>query len=363
MMSLLSSWYRKGILMNKEKVVSSEKTIEKLRDEYIHQLEAVEKARKKLLATTKKLAKAELDIVIPSDRAIETSKKMGPMDDVFFNKLGENAGAIEEVISTILGIPIIVREVVPQYTITEIGSKGVRLDSFATIAPQARVVAELEKECFLGPKGGFVNIEVQIQNNDDFEYRVYYNGASIIVNNTPKGTKKFADIPRAVVIFISDFDVFEEGEMYYEVQKSIKKSGTPRRSPVTEIYINTKHEDTSNEKMKKITDLMKLFKDPDAYNFDSFPKFSNRKRDLRTTKKGVLEMASEFQQIIDEEKEASKEEGRIEGRKEAQKGIIDLMNFLLSNGRNEDAIKATRDEAFLEKLLSDFSSGLLAAAK
>ncbi|MBR1627812.1 MAG: PD-(D/E)XK nuclease family transposase, partial [Lachnospiraceae bacterium] len=296
--------------------MSPEEAIEELRDEYIHQLDVVEKERKKLLAMMKKLSKAELDVVVPSDRAIEASRKMGPMDDVFFNKLGESDGAIEEVISTVLGMPIIVREVVPQYTIAEMGSRGVRLDSFATIVPQAHVVVELEEECFLGPKGSFVNIEVQMQNNDDFEYRVYYNGASIIVNNTPKGTKKFADIPRAVVIFISAFDVFEEGEMYYEVQKSIKKSGTPRRSPVTEIYINTQYEDASDERMKKITDLMKLFKDPDAYDFDSFPKFSQRKKDLRTTEKGVLEVASEFQQIIDDEKEASREEGREEGRKE-----------------------------------------------
>ena len=51
------------------------------------------------------------------------------------------------------------------------------------------------------------DLEMQKDNNDDHQFRVYYNGASIIVNETPKSTK-FEDIPRAVVIFISSFDVF-----------------------------------------------------------------------------------------------------------------------------------------------------------
>ena len=45
---------------------------------------------------------------------------MIPMDDVFFSKMAEDASAIQEVISTIVGIPVIVLEVVPQYTITGI---------------------------------------------------------------------------------------------------------------------------------------------------------------------------------------------------------------------------------------------------
>ena len=119
------------------------------------------------------------------------------------------------------------------------------------------------------------------------------NGASIIVNNTPKGTEKFKDIPRAVVIFISDFDVFEEGEMFYEVRKYTVKSMKPRRSPVTEIYINTAYEDRSDERMTKISDLMKVFKDPDLYDYDRFPKFSQKKWDLKNTEKGVMSVSKQ----------------------------------------------------------------------
>ncbi|MBR1633586.1 MAG: Rpn family recombination-promoting nuclease/putative transposase [Lachnospiraceae bacterium] len=49
------------------------------------------------------------------------------------------------------------------------------------------------------------------------------------------------------------------------------------------------------------------------------------------------------------------------GRKAGQMEITKLMNFLLTNGRSEDAIRATNDEGFLNKLLAEFNSGLMAA--
>ena len=215
------------------------------------------------------------------------------------------------------------------------------------------MTVELGEDCYLGSKGALINIEVQKNDNDDHEFRVFYNGASIIINNTPKGTKKFRDIPRAVVIFISDFDVFDEGEMYYEVRKYTVKSKTPRRSPVTEIYINTVHEDRSNGRMERIADLMKVFKDPNLYDYDKFPKFSNRKHELRETEKGVMELSKELQQVIDNEK--------AEAQRETQRDMAGLMKYLLTNGRNEDALKATTDESFLNKLLAEFRGGMMVA--
>ena len=54
-------------------------------------------------------------------------------------------------------------------------------------------------------------------------------------------------------------------------------------------------------------------------------------------------------------------EGLREGHKEGQKEMAGLMKYLLSNGRNDDALKASSDETFLNKLLADFRSGLMAA--
>ena len=54
-------------------------------------------------------------------------------------------------------------------------------------------------------------------------------------------------------------------------------------------------------------------------------------------------------------RESMREEGREEGREES----ADLINFLWSNGRGEDALKASKDKDFLEKLLAEYKSGML----
>ena len=102
--------------------------------------------------------------------------------------------------------------------------------------------------------------------------------------------------------------------------------------------------------MGKITDLMKLFKDPDAYDNDNFPEFSKRKYDLKNTEEGVLELSIELQQVIDNEKNIAwsegekrgresgraegKVEGRAEGRREGQQEtkILDIKSVMESFG-------------------------------
>ena len=212
---------------------------------------------------------------------------------------------IAEVISTILGIKVDVLEVVPQYTLTGIKTRGVRLDSFSRVVPQALVKVRLDEDSPFGPKGGMINVEVQKDDDDDHEYRVYYNGASMIVNNTPKGIM-FKDLPRAIVIFISSFDVFEHGRLYYEMRKYTEQDKIPGRSPVTEIYINARATDDSTPKLERITKLMELFTNPDKYNFDDFPAFSKRKDELKNTEKGVMEVSKEFQRVIDGQVEETK---------------------------------------------------------
>ncbi len=317
--------------------------------------DVIYQANKDIQRAALDLRKAQNKKVVISETARKSAAMMTPMDDVFFNKMAEDANAIQEVISTILGMPVIVIEVVPQCTITGIGNRGVRLDSFARVklAPEVLVKVELGKDCYLGEKGAIVNVEVQKDDNDDAEYRVFYNGASIVVNNTPRGTKKFKDIQRAVVIFISDFDVFGEGEMFYEVHKAIKKSGTPRRSPVAEIYINTVNRDESDDRMKNIADLMELFKDADSYNDEKFHMFSQRKRDLKNTEEGKIEVATEFQKIMDDERKAGIEIGVND--------TAGLLNFLWSHGRGDDAMRAGSDKEYMNQLLNDYRSGALVA--
>ena len=52
-------------------------------------------------------------------------------------------------------------------------------------------------------------------------------------------------------------------------------------------------------------------------------------------------------------------DGEKEGRKEGRKEAGELLNFLWSNGRGEDAIRASNDENYLDQLLEEFQSGKL----
>lgn len=99
--------------------------------------------------------------------------------------------------------------------------------------------------------------------------------------------------------------------------------------------------------MGNIADLMKVFKNPDLYDFDKFSKFSQRKKELKETEKGVMEVSRELQQIIDNEKA------------EERKNMAGLMNYLWSNGRGDDAKRASEDESFLAKLLAEFRGGMM----
>ena len=281
------------------------KTTEKMIEELKHLLDQQEadfvSLRNERNRTIRKLKKAKLDLVIPSDAVLKIARNAGPMDDVFFSKIGEDLQAIEEIISTVLDVPVKVENAVPQFTIMNIGSRGVRLDNYAEII----VEAELLKDCEWGKKGALVDIEVQKEDRGNHEFRVFYNGASMIINKT-SANSDFDDLPRAIVIFISAFDLFGAGRIIYETVKVDKQSGSPRKSPVSEFYVNTenleKAAEDKDERVRRISALMRVFRDPDWYD-DRFPAFSKRKKQLHETEKGVEDVSKELQLIIDAEVE------------------------------------------------------------
>ncbi|MBQ1348205.1 MAG: PD-(D/E)XK nuclease family transposase, partial [Aeriscardovia sp.] len=198
-----------------EKTVSdTEQELEELQQHLREQEEQLTTLRKERDNTIRSLRKAKLKMIIPSDEARRFAKNASPMDDVVFQKLGEDPLAIEEIISTILGVPVKVKSAIPQYTVFNVGSRSVRLDNYSEIM----VEAELQEECGLGEKGAIVDIEMQKSDDDDHEYRVYYNGASMIIDKTPP-RENFKNLPRAIVIFISSFDVFHEGKVIYQTIK------------------------------------------------------------------------------------------------------------------------------------------------
>ena len=119
---------------------------------------------------------------------------------------------------------------------------------------------------------------------------------------TPKGTD-FRDIPDVISIFISKFDIFGEGEVLYEVERRIKKSGTVVHNGWSEYYVNAAVKDRSTDGLSAITDLMEIFTDSDRYDYEKFPRTSERKNQFKNSKEGEDIMSKEIQDLIDKEKQ------------------------------------------------------------
>ena len=75
----------------------------------------------------------------------------------------------------------------------------------------------------------------------------------------------------------------------------------------------------------------------------------------------VEEMSSLGAAIEMKAREEGIEQGIVQGEKKGQRSTAGLMNFLWSNGRSDDAIRAGKDEDYLDQLLKDYASGVLTA--
>lgn len=202
------------------------------------------------------------------------------IDDALFQKMAEDIGFCEELISTILEQKVIVKSVIPQNSIKNLQGRSVVLDALCNL--------EDGRSC---------NVEVQKANDDNHEKRVRYNTSCITANITEPG-EKFEKVPDVIGVFISKFDVFEKGKTIYHIDRTIRETGEVRDNGLQEIYVNTKIDDGSD-----IAELMHIFKEQNAYNFEKFPRISKRKEHFVGNEGGKEEMCEAINNLIKEETE------------------------------------------------------------
>ena len=285
-------------------------------EELIQQIEMLQDQLAKLQA--EKQSEQEIQ---PSPEAVEQAKQLNPIDDIFFNKMGESTEVCEEIISTILQYPVKVLRVIPQNTIASLQGRSVRLDALADAIPVFEVKAELLEDCPLGEKGAKVNIEVQKNNDDDHQKRVLFNAAAVMLNETPKGTKKFRDVPDVIEIFISAFDVFGKEKMWYKIDRVISGTNDVVYNGMREYYVNAKVKDRSTKKLADIADLMEIFVESDRYDYEKFPKTSERKHQFKNTEEGVKKMSDGIQALIDKKAEEAEQKTKVVDIKNVMKAF------------------------------------------
>ena len=202
-------------------------------------------------------------VQISKDRLIKYNrdyKQATPMDDVKFREICKSKGAIEEILRVILNDP--------ELEITElIKQSDESLPIFHGVV--------LDCKCILGT-GELVNVEVQIENGDDPEFRMRYNCSVLTVENSPKSKSfKYKDIPRVILIMFCSFDPFGKGQAIYEVKRVVEGTDVIADNGVRELYINLTAE-VSDTKLKS---LFKIMSTVDEVDEKEFPILSQTKID------------------------------------------------------------------------------------
>ena len=75
--------------------------------------------------------------------------------------------------------------------------------------------------------------------------------------------------------------MFKGGKTIYHIDRVIRETGEVQDNGLQEIYVNTKIDDGSD-----VAELMRIFKNLNAYDFKKFPKVSGRKRQFKESDEG-----------------------------------------------------------------------------
>ncbi len=233
----------------------------------------------------------------------EIVQQLNIIDDTLFQKMAEDIEFCEELISTVMQQKVTVKKVTPQNSVKNLQGRSVVLDALCEL--------ESGEEC---------NVEVQKANDDDHQRRVRYNTSCITANITEPGSK-FKKVPNVIGIYISKFDMFKGGKTVYHIDRVVRETGEVQDNGLQEIYVNTKIDDGTD-----IAELMRIFTNTDAYDFQKFPKTSRRKKQFKEGKGGNEEMCDLVENYA---------------KNYAEKNAIDNAMKLFENGVSYEVVRAS----------------------
>ena len=245
-------------------------------------------------------------------------QQLNIIDDMLFQKMAEDIGFCEEVVSTVLGQNVIVKKVTPQNSVKNLQGRSVVLD----------VLCELEngEEC---------NVEVQKADDDDHQKRVRYNTSCVTANITEPGSK-FKNVPDVIGIYISKFDMFKSEKTVYHVDRVVRETGEVVDNGLQEIYVNTKIDDGTD-----VSELMRIFTEPDAYDFEKFPRVSNRKKQFKDNEGGNEEVCDLVENYARERAEEAAKKAAEEAAKKAAEEATNSAKRLFENGASYELVRAS----------------------
>lgn len=242
------------------------------------------------------------------------------MDDIFFSVVLENKAACEYLLTALLGKPIKVLENKTQYSIRNIENHSIVLDA---------LIEDDEHNLY--------DVEIQVSDNKDHERRIRYYRTAIDWSYLKKN-KKYISLPELYMIYISDFDPFDLGEIQYEIEQRIKGFDKPYSDGVHILYYNTAADDDTD-----LAKLMHYFKKSDAgcEKFGALSKAVNYHKVIGEGVDGMCKAVEEYGKIQ-----------RLEG--ERDKTIKMIRGMLEENIPFETALRcAGIDKQTYKKYISE----------
>ena len=224
------------------------------------------------------------DHILSREERIRESREFNLLSDVFLSVALDDVPACQHIIRILTGIgDLMVKQVRTQYVIAKINSRTVRLD----------VLAE-------DSEGKLYQIEIQRQDTVDHPRRVRYYGALADSEFLAKG-REYYELPDRLQFYISETDIWKEGETVYPVTKRLGKDGPIYDDGEYIFYVNAEVDDGS-----RIAKMMKYFKTADP-NDDSEGDLSKRVHYLKCEEGGI--------DIMCEVAERIEARGRLQGEK------------------------------------------------
>ena len=224
------------------------------------------------------------DHILSREERIRESMEFNLLSDVFLSVALDDVPTCQHIIRVLTGKEdLMVKQVRTQYVIAKINSRTVRLD----------VLAE-------DSEGKLYQIEIQRQDTVDHPRRVRYYGALADSEFLAKG-REYYELPDRMQFYISETDIWKEGETVYPVTKRLGEDGPIYDDGEYIFYVNAEVDDGS-----RIAKMMKYFKTADP-NDDSEGDLSKRVHYLKCEEGGI--------DIMCEVAERIEARGRLQGEK------------------------------------------------
>ena len=243
-----------------------------------------------------------------------------------FTKAMLDPDLCKDVVETILGIEIDHIEYPEQekYLDVSLDSKGIRLDVY--VKDEA---------------GTVYNLEMQAFNQDNLKKRSRYYHALLAVDQLEKG-RRYSDLSDAYVIFICDFDLFEQNKRIYRFESTCREiKDLTLFDGAHTIFVAASVAGTSNSKLDEFCEYV--------HKGVVTGKFSGRLESARTKVLENSKWRRDYMFLSDikyEAHEEGREEGRAEGREE---GSFLTLSSLVDKGLLSKEVAAAEAHMTVEE--------------